>query len=382
MQATMADALPLTDFRAGLLRRALWTTAMSAVIALVISTLQGRRLLESLIYSESIGLLCWAMVDGGRLMVARALHRRRPHDPFLAAGWPGWGWMSAILLLASPLGYVLGSMLGAALTGSSPDPRHHDAGHALDGYLVMLLVTLGVGALLTRFQHLRGQLDHARAEAETVRRLAAETRLKLLESQLEPHMLFNTLANLRVLVDLDPPRAGAMLDHLVDFLRATLQGSRAAEHPLAAEFDRLRDYLALMGMRMGARLQAEFELPAALAALPVPALLLQPLVENAIRHGLEPSPDGGRLRITAQRVDDPVRGARLVLSVHDTGVGLPTTPSPTGPSAGSAGGGEGFGLTQVRERLATRHGDAATLTLGPDTPAGTLARIDLPCPTP
>ena len=371
MQATMADALPLTDFRAGLLRRALWTTAMSAVIALVISTLQGRRLLESLIYSESIGLLCWAMVDGGRLMVARALHRRRPHDPFLAAGWPGWGWMSAILLLASPLGYVLGSMLGAALTGSSPDPRHHDAGHALDGYLVMLLVTLGVGALLTRFQHLRGQLDHARAEAETVRRRAAETRLKLLESQLEPHMLFNTLANLRVLVDLDPPRAGAMLDHLVDFLRATLQGSRAAEHPLAAEFDRLRDYLALMGMRMGARLQAEFELPAALAALPVPALLLQPLVENAIRHGLEPCVDGGRLTVRAVQVD-----GRLRLTVHDTGVGLDGAP---GAGTQAMPPGTGFGLDQVRERLRTLHGDQAQFTLQ-SGPEGTQACVELPMP--
>jgi signal transduction histidine kinase len=378
MAATMTPdtppaPLPLTDFRAGLLRRALWTSATSVVIALVISTLQGRGLVESLIYSESIGLLCWALTDGGRLLVARALHRRRPHDPFLAHGWPGWGWMGGILLVASPLGYVLGSMVGAALTGSSPSPNHHDPAHALNGYLVMLLVTLGIGALLTRFQHLRGQLDHARAEAETVRRLAAETRLKLLESQLEPHMLFNTLANLRVLVDLDPPRAGVMLDHLVDFLRATLQGSRLTEHPLAAEFDRLRDYLALMGMRMGERLQVEFDLPAPLATLPVPTLLLQPLVENAIRHGLEPSIDGGRLRIVARREDDPVRGARLVLSVHDTGVGL--------PAAGVPSGG-GFGLTQVRERLATRHGDAAALTLDTAADGGTVACIDLPCPTP
>src|SRR5690606_21211369 len=141
-----------------------------------------------------------------------------------------------------------------------------------------------------------------------------EARLKLLEAQLEPHMLFNTLANLRALIAVDPQRAQEMLDHMIAYLRATLDASRATSHPLAAEFERLRDYLALMAIRMGPRLAFQLELPPALAAQPVPTLLLQPLVENSIRHGLEPQVQGGRIKVTARQ-----EGEALVLEVLDTG---------------------------------------------------------------
>src|SRR5690606_22156517 len=133
----------------------------------------------------------------------------------------------------------------------------------------------------------------ARLEQEEAQRQASEARLRLLESQLEPHMLFNTLANLRALIGSDPPRAVEMLDRLNAFLRATLAASRSAagaqRHTLRDEFARLDDYLALMAVRMGPRLRVVLSLPEPLADCPVPALLLQPLVENAIRHGLEPS---------------------------------------------------------------------------------------------
>ena len=189
--------------------------------------------------------------------------------------------------------------------------------------------------------------------------------MKLLESQLEPHMLFNTLANLRVLIALDPPRAQAMLDQLIAFLRATLSASRVGRHALGAEFSRLADYLALMQVRMGARLQTRLDLPDALATAPVPPLLLQPLVENAIRHGLEPAVAGGRIEIGALR-----DGGMLVLRVRDTGVGL----------AAPAGEGTRFGLQQVRERLATLYGERASLTLeaAGDAEGGTLATVRLP----
>ena len=143
------------------------------------------------------------------------------------------------------------------------------------------------------------RLAHARADAEAARRAAAENQLKLLESQLEPHMLFNTLANLRVLIGIDPPRAQAMLDRLIAFLRATLNASRSTLHPLATEFERIGDYLALMGMRMGPRLQSQLSLPDALRDVGVPPLLLQPLVENSIKHGLEPQIAGGRIEVDA-----------------------------------------------------------------------------------
>src|SRR5690606_23871824 len=134
----------------------------------------------------------------------------------------------------------------------------------------------------------RGREERRREQLAVAQRDAAEAKLKLLESQLEPHMLFNTLANLRVLIGLDPARAQAMLDQLIAFLRATLSASRAPMHPLSAEFARVADYLELMKIRMGERLVVELTLPDTLVGHPVPPLILQPLVENAIKHGLEP----------------------------------------------------------------------------------------------
>ena len=369
---TSPQALPSPQsLHHGMARRVLWTIGACVLIALFLMTMLGHPLGPGLVYSLSIGLSCWALIDVGRLLVARWRLARNPGDVPAAHGWPGWGWMGTLIVFGSLVGYLGGGRLGAWLNGHAPgqlNPLHEAAGISI---APMLMVTLTVGLVLTAFQSLQSRRLLAEAEAEAVRRLAAETRLKLLESQLEPHMLFNTLANLRVLVDLDPPRAGVMLDHLIDFLRATLQGSRVAEHALADEFDRLRDYLALMQVRMGERLESRFELPPELAALPVPALLLQPLVENAIRHGLEPCVDGGRLTVRAAQFD-----GRLRLTVHDTGVGLDGAP---GAGTQAMPPGTGFGLDQVRERLRTLHGDQAQFTL--QTVAdGTLACVELPLP--
>jgi len=188
-------------------------------------------------------------------------------------------------------------------------------------------------------------------------------------------MFFNTLANLHVLIGLDPPRAQAMLDQLIAFLRATLSGSQAVAHPLRAEFARTRDYLALMQVRMEERLRVQFDLPPALADIPVPPLLLQPLVKNSIKHSLEPSVPGGRIEVGAAR-----DGASLVLTVRDTGVGLGG--GERGCAGRSAGNDTNFGLRQVRERLATHYGDTASFSLNPadDADGGTLAIIRLPLP--
>ena len=182
-------------------------------------------------------------------------------------------------------------------------------------------------------------------------------------------MLFNTLANLRVLIALDASRAQAMLDHLIAFLRATLNASRAGLHPLADEFARIEDYLALMAVRMGPRLVTHLDLPVSLRELPVPPLLLQPLVENSIKHGLEPKIDGGRIELRAQRDGDA-----LVLTVRDSGVGLAAT-------AGTQSGTH-FGLEQVRQRLVALYGHRARLTLEARPEGGTETRITLPCAPP
>ncbi|RYZ03387.1 MAG: sensor histidine kinase, partial [Comamonadaceae bacterium] len=213
---------------------------------------------------------------------------------------------------------------------------------------------------------------------------ASEAKLKLLEAQLEPHMLFNTLANLRVLITLDPPRAVAMLDRLNGYLRATLGGSRATQHPLEDEFARLADYLALMAVRMGPRLRSTLDLPDDLRAVQVPPLLLQPLVENAIRHGLEPQVEGGELQVSARR-ESRADGPWLLLRVTDTGAGLPSDAQAADHDSGRAvnganGATSGFGLTQVRERLHTLHGERASLRLTPRPGGGTCALIAFPLP--
>jgi len=230
---------------------------------------------------------------------------------------------------------------------------------ALSIGFVVLVSVAGTFFFFSLFRLNSLRLAEAQAQQQ-----ATEARLTLLQSQLEPHMLFNTLAHLRVLIKLRPEEAQRMLDRLIDYLRATLQASRATEHPLAAEFERLSDYLALMQVRMGERLRVRLELPAELARIAIPPLLLQPLVENAIKHGLEPHVEGGELHVSATR-----QGARLVLEVADSGKGLAhATELP----------GTGFGLSQVRERLAQRYGQAASFALTPQPGGGSVARIEIP----
>jgi hypothetical protein len=342
--------------------RGLKWVAISAAFAGLTSLIAGHRALYTIVYSTCITLGCWFFIDGGRLLLCRWVNRDLPKDTPGRDEWPGWAWMSAVLVVGTLLGAGLGAALGDLLLGQAAAVNYLGQPRQIGAVIVFSLVP---GLAATMFFYHRGQLAATEARAQQASRQAAENQLRLLESQLEPHMLFNTLANLRVLIGMDPPRAQAMLDQLIAFLRATLNASRVGRHALSAEFSRLGDYLALMQVRMGARLQLRLDLPAELASAAVPPLLLQPLVENAIKHGLEPQVEGGRIEIAARRLGDD-----LVLTVRDTGAGL---------NAG-AGDGTRFGLQQVRERLATLYGDDASLTLEPagDGEGGALATVRFP----
>ncbi|WKB52525.1 sensor histidine kinase [Eleftheria terrae] len=355
---------PAAPRLASLLQRGAIVAVLCVVVAAVLYAIERQPLGRSVVYSLCVGLPCWLIIDLARLLLARQLHRRNPHR-MLHPEWPGWGRMAGCILVGVAVAFPLGHRLGDWLTGS----RSLHPGAELRGVAPALLISLVAALVATWFFYSRGRLASAEAAAESARRLATEHQLRLLESQLEPHMLFNTLANLRALIGLDATRAQLMLDRLNAFLRATLSASRVERHPLAAEFERLADYLALMQVRMGERLQPRFELPATLARLPVPPLLLQPLVENAIKHGLEPALAGGQLLVSAH-----CEGQRLWLSVRDTGVGL--------QPSGAARDGGGFGLDLVRQRLQALYGDTASLELSPVDAAGggTLARIGLPLP--
>lgn len=333
-------------------------------------TLAHESFASNLKYSFSITLCIQALIEGGRYGLGALVQRyaRIAPDPGTPQrAWPGWGLMTPWLVFSVVVGYFAGHAIGDWLTGVHRDP------FAFFRDSNVLLPTFGptfaLALCCTWFFYARGRLATMQARTETALRTAAENQLRLLVSQLEPHMLFNTLANLRVLIGSDPPRAQAMLDHLNGFLRATLDASRTDAHALTAEFARVRDYLELMQVRMGPRLRASLDLPDALGALPVPPLLLQPLVENALKHGLEPNVAGGEIEVAARR-----EGATLILSVRDTGAGLRAIPAD----------GARFGLQQVRERLAALYGDAAqfTLTEPDDGRGGALAIVRLPISAP
>ncbi len=210
---------------------------------------------------------------------------------------------------------------------------------------------MATGIGISLFFYHQGKSAFMLAEIEAKSRQATEAQLKLLQSQLDPHMLFNTLANLRALIGQEPDRAIQMLDQLGDFLRATLSASRAQEHSLAAEFDRLRDYLDLMHIRLGDRLRYTMDLPPQLAQIQVPTLILQSLVENAVLHGIEPKVGGGQVWISAAQQSE-----QLVLTVADDGAGFAAK---TGADQSSSG----FGIAQVRERLRSRYGPLATINI-------------------
>ncbi len=352
--------------RKELLRHGLLIAPFAAAIAVALNLGGHGRLDENLVHSFGIAFFSWISIDLGRLWLSR--HQAVPW-PQGGHGLAGW------LLVAggSTFGYCTGMALGGWYSGRPLQLSSFTAPLALSPSLVIAVVA---SVVISFFFYSQGKARFLTARMAQAQRDAAEARLALLQAQLEPHMLFNTLANLRVLVATDPARAQAMLDHLIDYLRATLGASRAAlRHPLADEFARINDYLALMSIRMGPRLAFTLDLPEPLRALPVPPLLLQPLVENAIRHGLEPAVAGGHIAVRAQRL---AAGAgqpeRLELVVEDDGAGLP----PGGLPPAAPQGASRFGLAQVRERLAVLYGAQATLELIASDRGLTCARAVIP----
>jgi signal transduction histidine kinase len=202
------------------------------------------------------------------------------------------------------------------------------------------------------------------AERETLSRQLAEARLQAMQAQVEPHFLFNTLAAVEHLIETDPPRAAQMQRNLIGYLRSVLPNFRKPDSTLGREVEICRHYLEILKMRMEDRLQIDINIPAPLVNASLPPMMLQSLVENAIRHGLEPKPEGGSLYLRAA-----VSEGTLAITVIDTGVGYDEQAKP-------AGG--GLGLTNIRERLAALFGHRGRLVITPNLPHGTQVRIELP----
>ncbi len=279
------------------------------------------------------------------------------------AAWaPRWMVQVAALMLAAPLATWIVYL--PDVQGQVFEVFRHEG--RLSGFLLITAVVLVVAPLLALGALYRERDAQARSQAlafalerSRLEKQALDARLRLLHAQIEPHFLFNTLANVQQLVEAGSPQAPRVLASLIAYLRAAMPRLADEGATLGNEAALLRAYLELMRMRMPDRLQVEIQLPAELHALRFPPMALLTLVENAVRHGIDPAEQGGTIRVQARRLPD----GRLQAQVADTGVGLREAAPP------------GTGLANLRERLAAFYGDAATLELAENPPHGVVATI-------
>ncbi|MBV6322211.1 sensor histidine kinase [Duganella violaceipulchra] len=200
------------------------------------------------------------------------------------------------------------------------------------------------------------------ADEEGMERRLVEARMAALQAQVEPHFLFNTLALIGQLIETDPPQAARIHQNLIDYLRATLPQMRAkGSGTLGRQIEMSRAYLAIMQARMGARLAVSVDVPPEMLSATFPVMMLQILIENAIKHGLEPKIEGGRIDIRAS-----VDGAMLQVDVLDDGIGF------------NIHAGDGIGLANVRERLRILYGNRAQLVIEAPLTGGTRASVRIP----
>ena len=208
------------------------------------------------------------------------------------------------------------------------------------------------------------------AEAESLKRQVVEARMAAMQAQVEPHFLFNTLASIDHLIETDPARASVMQKNLIALLRASMPTMREASgnggggvRDLGRELAVIRPYLEILKVRMEERLSTEIAVPDGLLSAEFPPMMVQTLVENAIKHGLEPKAEGGHLRVAAEIVH-----GKLQMTVADTGLGF----------GRAATAGTGVGLANIRERLQLLYGPKASLTVAANQPSGTVVTITVP----
>jgi two-component sensor histidine kinase len=350
-EVSSAIAKDLTEFwqarGANLGRDALLMIAYNTAVGIFVGALTEYGFTVSLVFSQCIGFCIYAGVMGSKALAGRSK--------------PGW----ANGAIGIPLGFVFGFVLAASLTGFSLPEIFATHTRAL---LICGLAAALFGVLGTWHFHDAATIQEAQAEADAERLRRAEqdaaathAELARLQAQIEPHFLFNTLSNIVGLVDTQPETARRMLVDLTALLRTSLARTRQQRVSLADELDLLRAYLGIMAVRMGERLRWRIETGDDLLAVRLPPLLVQPLVENAIRHGLEPKTGGGNLTIRCRRDGDD-----LCIDVEDDGMGFATNE------------GGGIGLSNVRERLRACYGAAASLALEAAPGGGVRAGIRVP----
>jgi len=263
--------------------------------------------------------------------------------------------LSALALGGIILGMTIGFTIVPILVGFNVWGMFVSLPAALTKFAVFILFVMALNWAWWR----------ARLRQQQLQRDATEARLRLLQGQIEPHLLFNTLANIQSLMDYDPPRAKHMLETFSGYLRVSLSQLRSTDSTLDAELDMASNYLALLQIRMDDRLRFRIDASEEARQARMPTLMLQPLVENAIHHGLAPRLDGGSVVVQAE-----VRAGRLHVRVTDDGVGLAAPGRPLQAGAGMA-------IANLRSRLHTQFGDNASLTLH-ECAQGAEAVLELP----
>jgi sensor histidine kinase YesM len=355
-----SDRWPRSTLRS-IVMTSVWSMAMGCIISLIqIMLIRNGRLVDIVLPTIVIGNIVGFTVHGGLVCMG-----------VLLRGWPyrqkGLVRSSYYVLLVSVLA-VLGIALGNAIL-QGRNPLHYIdnlaylsnvAPFALAMALLMLVMTT-VGQ---RRAQAEVQMLRQREEITATAQLLAEARLRALQAQIEPHFLYNTLANVLSLIDTRPDQARHMLERFIDFLRASLHASRAESATVGAELDLAAAYLDVLAVRMGKRLRYRIEADDAVRASPIAPMLIQPLVENAVMHGLEPKIDGGTIVLRA-RSD----GAGLTVEVMDDGVGIGNAPPRTGG---------GVGMANVKARALSVHGAAAQVQLLDNPGGGAIVRLLLP----
>jgi signal transduction histidine kinase len=330
-------------------RRVLWVTAICAAATAVVGLVFINTYWDLLVTALCVGytsMLLFTVASNVRV---------------------AWMPREALQILAVIAGSVLGTTVAVLAKGRAVTEMFNEL---LWG--VAISVGLGVGfgcvvvaAILLREKHARDQarIHLAEAERHQLEKGMLEAKLQLMQAQVEPHFLFNTLANVQHLVETDPVGAGRMLDSLIRYLRAALPQMRDPNSTLGREVEMARAFLEIQGVRMGSRLEYSIDVPVHLRAHAFPPMMLISLVENAIKHGVDPCCECGSIAIRAHE-----SGGRLRVSVADTGEGVK-------PKKGG-----GVGLSNIRERLKALYGGGATLVLEENAPHGVVASIELPVP--
>ena len=323
-----------------------YTVLFNTFIALILTGIKfGGGFIENFIISQCIGIsICSLALTG--------LYLFRPANPLF---------MLIVVMIAiiagTGIGWILG-LIGAGLPISLFEHR----------FIPVMILGIMFGSIISYFFSYRERIAQSEAliQEERIKRLtsdkkAVESNLMLLQAQIEPHFLFNTLSNILSLIDIDLEKGKSMLTDFIHYLRTALPKTRGEATTIGQEMEMIQSYLNIFKVRMGDRLRYRVEIPDQIKDIPFPPMLIQPLVENAIRHGLEPKIEGGELFIRGEKKKDIIR-----LMIIDTGTGFNEDDA------------TGVGLSNVRERLQSLYGNKGRLILEENRPSGLKAIIEVP----